>query len=278
MSPSQTCCHWYDADWYTSLWRDSLTWLQTVDAQPQALQALLDNSRDRRLGHYFETLWAYYFMNSPRFSLLARNVQIMQDSRTLGELDFVVRDHVADKTLHIEMAVKFYLGLGDTRQQANWLGPGKKDRLDAKMRSLLQRQSVIATTQAAVERLAAMGVQVDACAVIVKGRLFYPADNAAQSAPPPLDSYPQHLRGRWLRWRDFVCEPGKWYAPLLRSGWLAGQRRSEAAGFKEKDVMKRMLDSGAWRLPLMLLVFVDEQEVERLFVMPDDWADSEAAQ
>ncbi len=42
--------------------------------------------------------------------------------------------------------------------------------------------------------------------------------------------------------------------------------------------MQRMLDSGAWRLPLMLLVFVDEQEVERLFVMPDDWVDIDAAE
>ena len=277
MSPSQTRCHWYDADWYTSLWRDSLSWLQTVDAQPQALQALLNNNRDQRLGHYFETLWAYYFEHSPRFSLLARNLQIRQAGRTLGELDFVVRDHVADKTLHIEMAVKFYLGLGDTRQQANWRGPGKKDRLDTKMRSLLQRQSVIAKTQAAAGQLAAMGIQVDACAVILKGRLFYPADNTIQAAPP-LDSHPQHLRSRWLRWRDFVCEPGKWYAPLLRSGWLAGQRWSEAAGFKQKGAMKIMLDSGEWRLPLMLLVFVGEQEVERLFVMPDDWADEDATE
>ncbi len=277
MSPPQSVCHWCDADWSRQLWHDSLAWLQTVDAKPQTLQALLNHNRDRRLGSYFETLWAYYFAHSPRFSLLARNLQIMQAGRTLGELDFVVHDHAADKTLHIEMAVKFYLGLGDTRRQANWRGPGKKDRLDIKMRSLLQRQSVIARTQAAAEQLSSRGIQVDDCAVILKGRLFYPADSALQTGPP-RDSHPQHLRGRWLRRRDFVCEPGKWYAPLQRSGWLAGQGRRAQQGFDQMAMLEAMLGSGEWRLPLLLLVFHEEQEVERLFVMPDDWAEDEPAQ
>ena len=277
MSPQQARCHWCDVDWYRQLLRDSQAWLRTVDAQPQVLQALLNDNRDRRLGSYFETLWAYYFAHSPRFSLLAHNLQIRQAGRTLGELDFVVHDHVADKTLHIEMAVKFYLGQSDTRQQANWRGPGKKDRLDIKMQSLLQRQSVIAATQVAAEQLLSRGIQVDDCAVILKGRLFYPADSVMQSAPP-RDSHPQHLRGRWRCWRDFVCEPGKWYAPQLRSGWLAGQGRREQQGFDQKATLKAMLDSGEWRLPLLLLVFHEEQEVERLFVMPDDWVENEPAQ
>ena len=266
MQPRQAACHWYGADWYSRLYDESRDWLQQLDTCPDALQALLDSNRDRRLGRYFETLWAFYFSHAPRYRLLAHNQQVMAAGRTLGELDLIVHDCKLDTTLHIEVAVKFYLGLADTRQPHNWHGPGSHDRLDRKLDSLLQRQSVFARQAEVAEQLATRGIHIDACAVILKGRLFYPATGAL----PPQHSHPQHLRGRWLRLRQFDCRPGKAYFPQPRTGWLAAQPRP-AGGIQHKRELLAMLAHDACRLPLLLLVYEGERESERLFIVPDDW-------
>ena len=70
--------------------------------------------------------------------------------------------------------IKFYLGVGDTRVQSNWHGPGKKDRLDLKVSHLKHRQSVICQQAVVQKMLQEQGFQVDGCGVILKGQLFYP--------------------------------------------------------------------------------------------------------
>ena len=86
----------------------------------------------------------------PSFRLTARNLPIMRDRRTLGELDFVYYCQHRQRHVHLETAVKFYLGvpaahkLQWTAQQqpalswSQWLGPGCKDRLDLKLLKMLR--------------------------------------------------------------------------------------------------------------------------------------------
>ncbi len=267
MQPDDSGCHWFDDHWCRQLGEDSENWLHQLDADPKALQALLAVRHGQRLGRYFESLWAFYFEHSPRFRLLCQNVQIIDGARTLGELDFIVQDLQTGKTLHIEVSVKFYLGVDDTREQHNWYGPNSQDRLDIKMHTLLARQSRLTQQPQVAAQLHQQGICVDACAVILKGRLFYPMPGS----PPPKHCHGSHLRGRWQRFSGFDCEPGRCYLPMPRSGWLAPQQINPAACLHHKSVLQALLDDGVLSLPLLLLVFDGERERERVFVVPDDW-------
>lgn len=262
-------CRWYDDNWYRQLFHHSREWLDETDRRPEALLTMLQHNRDRRLGSYFETLWAYFFQCSPRFSLLARNIQIFDGNRTVGELDFVVRDHELQRNVHIELAIKFYLGAGNTQQQQNWLGPGRKDRLDIKMQTLLEKQSVLAHREPVRQQLLDNGIQIDDCAVIMKGRLFYPA--ARSDSIAPADSHPRHLRGQWWRYSDFNWQEGLQYMPLPRHGWMAEQHWQPQHAVRDREQLDSLLLAGSLYLPVLMLIFENGRELRRGFIVPDDW-------
>ncbi len=267
MRPEATSCHWFDADWYRRLGQQSADWLHTLDANPSALQSLLQAQRDQRLGAYFESLWMFYFAHSPHYRLLQRNLQVVAAGRTLGELDCIVEERASGRRLHIELAVKFYLGVADTGALHNWHGANSNDRLDHKMQALLRHQSVLSRQPEVAGILRDRGIEVDDCAVILKGRLFYPP----QGGQAPRDSHPGHLRGCWLHYRGFDCMPGHRYAPLRRGDWLAPRHGTQGPVFTHRAQLQSMLDSGAYRLPLLLRVLNEAGEQQRLFLVPDDW-------
>jgi hypothetical protein len=114
MHASGTPCKWYDDGWYRQVYRESADWLCGLEQSPAALADIIRQDKDRRLGRYFELLWAFWFEHSDRFDIIGQNIQIEHEGRTAGELDLVVHEHATGKNIHIELAVKFYLGLGDT--------------------------------------------------------------------------------------------------------------------------------------------------------------------
>ena len=125
-------------------------WLYSIDQNPSVLLAHLKLQRSTRLGIYVEQLLSFYFEQHPRFSLLAKNLQVNNPMRTIGEFDFIIYDHKDGQHKHIEVAIKFYLGrLSDWAYIPNnrplynwhkWVGPNHKDTLGLKMSHLLQHQ------------------------------------------------------------------------------------------------------------------------------------------
>jgi len=117
-------CAWFSDAWYLEQYRVIEERLRQLDRDPARLEQLLAAQKDRRLGNYFETLWAYALELHPRYQLIERNLQIHDGERTLGEMDFIVHDQLSGRCAHWELAIKFYLGIGNTRNHAAWHGPG----------------------------------------------------------------------------------------------------------------------------------------------------------
>ncbi|GAA5524928.1 hypothetical protein Maes01_01487 [Microbulbifer aestuariivivens] len=135
-----------------------------------ALQTFLAQHPSPRLGVYFENLWAFAFEQHPDYQLLARNLPLRVPGRTLGELDFVVRHRPSGRTEHWEIAVKFYLQMGEQQ----WVGPGLRDRLDIKLARMRDHQLPIALGPAASAELARHGWQLSRQWALMPGRLFRP--------------------------------------------------------------------------------------------------------
>lgn len=126
---------------------DLIGWLRQLDEQTYE-HPLLDASH-QRLGVYFEDLVAYYLSQRPgaRISNLRRNLALRQPIpgnkgvETVGELDFLFEQ--GGRIQHLEVAVKFYLGVGKAENR-RWLGPNSKDRLDIKWQRMVSHQLPLA--------------------------------------------------------------------------------------------------------------------------------------
>lgn len=118
-------------------------WLAELNTNPQPLQNYLANHNVRRLGKYFESLLAFFFLYGPssNYQLEQHNYILRGENNsktsTLGELDFVLSQ--GEQLTHLEVAVKFYLGI-EVEGKKHWLGPNAKDSLERKLSHLQTHQ------------------------------------------------------------------------------------------------------------------------------------------
>ena len=272
LSCNSSDCEWFSGAWYEDLYAQIEPRLRQLDRAPSVLKGLLAAQKDQRLGSYFETLWAYALQLHPRYQLVERNLQIQDEERTVGEMDFIVLDRQTGRYAHWELAIKFYLGTGNTVRHDAWLGPGAKDRLDLKINHLMKRQTVLSRHPAARALLERKGIAIDDCAVILKGRLFYPWQ---QDGPKkrPMASNPAHLLGRWLTRgqleQAFTSDAR--FEPLIRSGWMQRNPTSQDGALYSVSGLIGLMDKGKCRLPLQVARLEGEFEMERLFIVGNNW-------
>jgi hypothetical protein len=259
--------YWPDADWFAGLGTSFHQRLLQLDADPRPLMTLLDESRDRRLGSRFEAFWRYWLEANPRYRLLHANLPVRAGGATLGEFDLIVRDNDSGKVLHWELAVKFFLGAGDTRQAANWRGPGKRDRLDIKTDRLLLHQARLSRHPLARRLLTERRLHIDETWVIMKGRLFYPH---AGIHPPPAGAHPRHLRGFRVTTGELESlADGAWQV-LEKTQWFAPVANHAATGIGKAELIERLRGPSEHQ-PVCIARCAAGAELERGFVVADGW-------
>jgi hypothetical protein len=259
--------HWPDDAWFTAIGHEFGDTLRQLDADPQPLRDLLARRKDQRLGNYFEVLWRYWLDHNPRYALLHANLPVRNHERTLGEFDLIVQDRRSGAVLHWELAVKFYLGCADTGQAANWWGPGRRDRLDIKTDHLLHHQTRLSRHPQAQALLAELGLRIDATWLIMKGRLFYPC---GRTTGAPSGANPRHVRGFWVHGNRLdLLRPAHWLI-LERHQWLAPLQRPTAPVMDSRELREWWRDD-PHRRPVCVAAIVEGVEVERGFVVPEDW-------
>lgn len=178
-----------------------------------------------RLGFRFEALW-HQALTSAGLPHLA-NLQITSETATLGELDLLIPRQ--DHTLHLELALKFYLGT-----PGGWVGPNRRDRLDQKLAHTHMQQLTLPQRAANQHiRLPQMAPGIVAenspirSRALMRGCLFYPLIDSAQvTLPPEINRH--HWRGYWCsigqlpgclaqrpqgRW--FVLSRPQWMSPVV---------------------------------------------------------------
>lgn len=169
----------------------------------------------QKLGHLYESALAVVLEASPRFDVLAGNLQIQKDAHTtVGELDFLLRDLSNDgQLIHLELATKFYLAVPAGEGEGNGLalpGPDARDNYFRKIERLREHQLVLAHKHRA-DLPAEYRDQNIVARQLIYGCLFDPIpvdDHVRPRVPPvPLDGPPMasleflnpHCRrGRWL--------------------------------------------------------------------------------
>lgn len=91
------------------------------------------------VGKYAEQLLAAFFNQSEKFHLLANNLQLIAQKRTIGEVDFLLENCETKVYIHLEFAIKFYLKTTEDGE-IKYLGPKAKDSLKGKLKKLHEQQ------------------------------------------------------------------------------------------------------------------------------------------
>ncbi|QEM81643.1 DUF1853 family protein [Halomonas binhaiensis] len=226
------------------------SYLARVERHPESLEQHTGKAAFTRLGQYHERLWQFLLDTAPATTLLAHNIPVRADRRTLGELDLVYRKH--DGTVvHLEVAVKFFLGLihgpRSPNDMARWIGPGGLDSLSLKVHHLLHHQLPLTQTKEARQVLndvlselpgaapATRNALATSCPEVqlaMPGVLFSPWNHPL---PVPDELNPDAYQGLWCHWSDWsrlcseldemrfgtcLAKP-HWLAPPLPPHWMS---------------------------------------------------------
>ncbi|MEH6344216.1 MAG: DUF1853 family protein [Bermanella sp.] len=258
-------------------------WFISLDQNPSLLNTYLATSKHRLLGIYFESLWQFFLKNAPCWQLKAHNIQIIQDKKTLGELD-ILAEHIGSQGYHLELAVKFYLQhpshTGGLCQ--HWLGPQCRDRLDLKLNKLNNQQFPIINHPQTQAILAQRGISPPASqALILKGYLF---SKWQSDFTLPSEVNSACLMGQWLHQKDIseLIQPDCHWLLIEKPNWLGPMQipkdssnayllsGSEAVKTVQKHFLNRLINHA-----LMLIKVIPEQtmfiEKKRYLVVSDSW-------
>ncbi|MFC4025994.1 DUF1853 family protein [Zunongwangia endophytica] len=93
------------------------------------------------LGKRVERFFEFQISNSAKFEVLLSNIQIIEDKKTLGELDFILKEKNTNQHIHVELVYKFYVYDPSFKNElSRWIGPNRKDSLLEKIDKLKSKQ------------------------------------------------------------------------------------------------------------------------------------------
>ena len=252
---------------------DYLSVLTHWDTHPESVPERLLTATEKRLGHYFERLYEVMLSELMGWPILLKNQQIRKDGRTIGELDFVVRNLQSGELEHHEIAIKYYLGVPDPDGSTWWYGPNAQDRLDLKTGHLLSRQSQLTQRPETQSVLAELGINDTARPrIFMPGYLFYP-DELKVTLP---DTVPDnHLTGQWCYAKHLDAHHTTRWVPLNKPHWIGPWSQAhEPPADEARAAIQRVEDRGIpalfaetkWHPELQCWA-----EQDRWFVVPHGW-------
>jgi hypothetical protein len=179
-----------------------------------------------RHGITYEHYLQRWFDADPEIDLLARDVAVHHEGRTLGQMDFLIRWE--GEVYHLEVAIKFYLRMGGTNRLEGYIGSDLRDRLDEKLAHMLYRQRRLPERPETRAVLAARGLPLpDRSAVSIRGLIYHPLRESPGTVPSrwwcDLSEWEKREDLRDRAWT--VVTPEQWFSPLLRdeATWLPGE-------------------------------------------------------
>ncbi|APU70205.1 DUF1853 family protein [Christiangramia flava] len=155
------------------------------------------------LGKRMEAFFKIAISQSERYHLLAHSIQVIEGKRTLGELDFLLRDTENGKILHVELVYKLYLyDPGFASENDRWIGPKRKDRYSYKIQKLTKNQFPLLHHPATATYLERLGIDP----AQVEQQLCFKAQLFAQPAQLQEDFQVNEncLIGHWIIYAEFL--------------------------------------------------------------------------
>lgn len=141
----------------------SITGLQTFSLSELNLVSDLDFQlpTNLRLGHLAEIVVSELIKSSTNYKVLYENIQLIEDKKTIGEIDFIITEKNTNRLIHMELAYKFYLYDPEISSESinNWIGPNRNDSLKEKLEKVKNKQFPLLHHQAAQSQFDQIEIQ-----------------------------------------------------------------------------------------------------------------------
>lgn len=252
-----------DDDFWHTHYTAYIPKLQQLDLNPQPLEDFLVQHKNHRLGYYFEYLLLFWLLDRDfhHFELIQHRATLFDGKITIGELDYLVKNHQTGQIEHWEIAIKFYLGHPPLNDSYRWLGANDRDSLGRKLTHLAEQQFRFDHYK---------NYPIEKRCLLVKGRLFYPSSHKTLLARATGESLaclaPQHLQANWLLWDEFVSSPEahllQW-RHVSKDEWLADQQCNKRLPLASATLLPPLPSP---RAELFLGFDEQQQEQARCFV------------
>ncbi|SHI89039.1 DUF1853 family protein [Pseudozobellia thermophila] len=174
-----------------------------IELESLPLREVPDNLR---LGHQMEHVFHQLISHSKQYRVVLRNLLVKEDKRTVGEIDFILKNRDTEQLVHVELTYKFYIvDLSVSAPVHRLMGPNRRDRFFAKMEKIKKRQFNMLHSDAGKRALESVGVDTagirnECC---FKAQLFMP------HAERKFDLHPFNNRckaGYWIHYDGFDSE------------------------------------------------------------------------
>ena len=246
--------------------------LERTRRDPSRLLELLSAPRSHKVGIAFDALIHFGLERGFGHTVLARDLQIRADRRTVGALDVVLRTQ-SGTVEHWELAYKLFLQSKPNPGWSSWLGPGERDRLDTKVNRMRHHQIPLSARDVAMEALAGIGVtEPPTQRVVLQGVLFSRWDEPVTRATNArIDS-----AGRWVRQTDMprvlAAAPNSQWVRRHKPLWFGPWVGSDEAAMSAVSVRAPLIDVPLRRAQLWSVWHGPLSADEQLwFVVPERW-------
>jgi hypothetical protein len=171
-------------------------------------RALVENEEydgNPRLGFLYQYLCSKLLENSPRYELIAEEIQLNnQSGQTIGAVDLILKNRETNALEHWEVAIKFYL-----LHEGLWYGPNAHDKLHKKLDRMLNHQLKMSQRKEFHQQLSL--TQIPSEHLLIQGRLYV---NPFSQEPIPSECLgfelnPNQISGYWCYQRQWeqIGEP-----------------------------------------------------------------------
>ncbi len=199
-----------------------------------------------RLGFYYQWLISESIRQSTSHDIIAEEVQLIENKRTVGAIDFLVRNKSQQQIEHWEVAIKFYL-----HHEGSWLGPNAKDSLIKKVTRMKSHQLKLCETTAYKNQHAGQwGFPVQTRAII-QGFLFHHINEPMPALPAGCDK--ASLSGLWAFAHEI--DRSQWRI-IHKTQWLS------LPEFNDAELIPTQIER-----PYQCI----NKQKQRLFLVPDQW-------
>ncbi len=227
-----------------------------------------DFSKNLVLGKRVEHFFLETIKDSSKYQLIAHNIQIHDTHRTLGELDFIIRELKTLKILHIELMYKFYVYDPElTGEMERWVGPNKKDSLLQKIQKVKTNQFPLLHTHETKEYLRSIDLDSEDIEqeICFKACLFIPKEVESSNFPHINE---QCIIGSWIHledFREYNLEGSQFFAPDKQDWPIDPKNGEEWFNFMQLEEQIQHLHSRK-KSPLVWIKKIDGS-FERIIVV-----------
>jgi len=221
-----------------------------------------------RLGHQMERVFKQLLEYSGDYEIMVYNLPVKKEKRTIGEIDFILRESEGHKLVHVELTYKFYIVDTSISEPIHRLmGPNRRDMFFTKMEKIKDRQFPLLHSPEGALALEEKGIDHSTIEhqCCFKGQLFIPY-GIDKIHIRPLNM--KCIVGYWLHFDTFNCtefQSYEFYIPF-KSQWVI-QPHNEVDWQNHytalMDINLRMLKENA----PMVWMRKSDREFEKFFVV-----------